>query len=216
VNNEQIKNNAGEFGAGDERVAGLLSAMKRVEAPKDFDFKVRARIAAGRPATQPSLGIPVAVRYAVPLVLLVLIGAYFGFNAFYANKQVNVPAVAESAPPVAAPVAESPSNNIIVPTANPIKEEHASVKKSESLNTSGSDTRVIKKSNFEPQSAPPLIQMGRQQKTLSPRGFNMNPGPSANTKMPDSPAQISASPAGRSIPLGPTRSPDALASRLVM
>ena len=66
MNKEPLKNDASEFGPDNENVSRLLSAMKRIEAPNDFDFKVRSRIAAGRPAARPAFGIPAAIRYAVP------------------------------------------------------------------------------------------------------------------------------------------------------
>lgn len=197
MNKEHIKNDAGEIGMVDERVSRLLSAMKRVEAPNDFDFKVRARIAAGRAVARPAFGIPVAVRYAVPLVLLVLIGAYFGFNAFNANKPVNAPVVAESVTPVtpvvAAPQTAAPSNDVIATPANPATEEHAAVRKTETVNTIvvGADP-ARKQSNVERPGSENYVDAGREGRHLYPRGFDPNAKPAANTKMPDRPAQIPA------------------------
>jgi len=192
VNKEPLKNEAGEFAAADEKVAQLLSAMKRVEAPRDFDFKVRARIAAGRPAARPAFGIPVVIRYAVPLVLLVLIGAYVGFNALYSNKQAIAPAVAETAPPVTAPVTAAPSNNVATPTADPITEEHAEVRKPELIKNTAGVTPVKKQAGVERPGSQNYVDAGKEGRHLYPNGFNPDTKPAANTKVPDRPAQIPA------------------------
>jgi len=55
----------------DESVSKLLGGLKRVDAPNDFDFRVRARIAEGKPEDT-TVSWRLAVRYAVPLVLLLL------------------------------------------------------------------------------------------------------------------------------------------------
>src|SRR5882757_9958101 len=80
----------------DEPVSKLLGGLKRVEAPNDFDFRVKARIAAGKPADRSASWLPASVRYAVPLVLLVLVGGYIAFNAFYSAKKIDAPAMAET------------------------------------------------------------------------------------------------------------------------
>jgi len=123
-----------------EPIRNLLAGLKRVEAPKDFDFHVRARIAKGRPAERTTSWLPVAVRYAVPMLLLLTIGGYFGFRSFYSNGQSNAPLVATaptvspdvSAPPVA-PVqnvpSETPSNNLVAESVEPkAPETHNDVK----------------------------------------------------------------------------------------
>ena len=139
---------------------------------------------------RPVFGIPAAVRYAVPLVLLVLVGVYLGFNAFYGNKQANVPAVAESAPPVAAPVIESPSNNVISPPVNPTTEEHVAVRKPETASNSVGDKHVKKQPNVERPGGGTYIEAVRQERKLYPRGFNPDARPPANSKMPDRAVQI--------------------------
>ena len=64
-----------------ERVSNLLGSLTRVEAPGDFDFHVRSRIAKGRPVDRKAVLLPGWVRFAVPLVLLLFVGGYFGFRA---------------------------------------------------------------------------------------------------------------------------------------
>ncbi len=76
-------------------VSRLLGGLKRVDAPGDFDFRVKARIASGRPVDRSTSWFPAAARFAVPLGLLLLIGGYFGFNGLYPAVDVDSPAVAE-------------------------------------------------------------------------------------------------------------------------
>jgi len=62
-----------------EPIANLLRDLKRVEAPKDFDFKVKARIAKG--VTPTRTGVPLWVKAATPVGLLVAIGGYLGMTS---------------------------------------------------------------------------------------------------------------------------------------
>lgn len=101
-------------------VGRLIGTLKRVQAPKDFDFHVRARIAKGRPVERRSSWLPASVRYAMPLVLLLAVGGYFGFKTMYSTGEANVPAVAyaPSDPVTVAPSrVESPGPALLVPTA---------------------------------------------------------------------------------------------------
>ncbi|MEQ1645286.1 MAG: hypothetical protein ABL959_17685 [Pyrinomonadaceae bacterium] len=107
------KNNVEDFtDAGEEKVAAMLGTLKRVDAPADFDFRVRARIAQGRPADARTSWFPTFARVAAPAVMLAAVGGYFGYNALYDTGTVNVPVVADSSPVAIAPV--------VIPTSNEI------------------------------------------------------------------------------------------------
>lgn len=63
------------------RVWLMIDEMLRVHAPSDFDFRVKARIAQGKPAASaPKSFVPV-LRYALPLGLAILVLGIFAFNA---------------------------------------------------------------------------------------------------------------------------------------
>ena len=188
MNNEPLKNDASELGPDDESVSRLLSAMKRVEAPNDFDFRVRARIAAGRPAERLAFGMPMAIRYAIPLVLVVLIGAYFGLNAFYPDKYADVPAVAEAPLSVAPPIG-APSNNAVVSPVNPATDERAVVRKPDVAVNSIGDTPVKKIRKADRPGGASYVESGRQERKLYPRGFDPNARPT-NTKAMERTVQI--------------------------
>ena len=98
--------------AGEEKVAAMLGSLKRVDAPADFDFRVRARIAQGRPAEARSSWFPTFARVAAPAMMLAAVGGYFGYNALYDSRMVNVPEVVDSAPVATAPVIAPTSNEV--------------------------------------------------------------------------------------------------------
>ncbi len=132
----------------DDKISQLLSAMPRVEAPGDFGFRVKARIAEGRPVNSQPLWLPTAIKAAVPLGLVLAIGGYVGVTSFYVtDNNPSEQAVGERVRPVivqqvpAAPAPESMvpptvvatvSNDKAVPTSpnREIAAKPASVKRS--------------------------------------------------------------------------------------
>lgn len=83
-------NESYEFvGEKDEAVRNLIAGLPRLEAPGDFDMRVRARIAAGRPAG--TSWLTPLVRVAVPAALLLAIGGYLGYYALYQNVATSEP-----------------------------------------------------------------------------------------------------------------------------
>ena len=88
---------------GEKRVADLLNSLPRVAAPGDFDMRVRARIAQGRPEDRRSW-IPRFAGVAVPAALAVAIGGYFAF----APSAPQAPVPVAEAVPVERPVENAP------------------------------------------------------------------------------------------------------------
>ncbi|HXG86070.1 MAG TPA: PDZ domain-containing protein [Pyrinomonadaceae bacterium] len=110
--------------AEDEKIRGFLGNLKRVEAPKDFDFRVKARIAQhSRAGFQPRF-LPV-LRYVLPLGLILLFSAAFVFNSVYFSDTVNVPQVAENDSPVEIKkdAGTSPANRIETTDAAALPED---------------------------------------------------------------------------------------------
>src|SRR5258706_1687753 len=102
----------------DESVSKLLGALKRIETPNDFDFRVKARIADGKPVERSASWLPASIRYTLPLVLLLLVGGYFAFNALYSAKKIDAPAVAETRTIIDTPLSEPASNKYVVLPSN--------------------------------------------------------------------------------------------------
>ncbi|MEQ1644505.1 MAG: hypothetical protein ABL959_13740 [Pyrinomonadaceae bacterium] len=96
--------------AGEEKVAAMLGSLKRVDAPADFDFRVRARIAQGRPAGARTSWFPTFARVAAPAVMLAAVGGYFGYSALYQSDEVYVAEVVESGSTINSRPASSSEN----------------------------------------------------------------------------------------------------------
>ncbi len=86
--------------AEDEKISRLIGGLKRVEAPKDFDFRLKARIAKGKPANSGSRLLP-ALRYVLPLSLAAFVFAFLVLNTVYFVDNQSVPTVAEANLPTA-------------------------------------------------------------------------------------------------------------------
>ncbi|MCC6329998.1 MAG: hypothetical protein IT174_15905 [Acidobacteria bacterium] len=62
-------------GSDEQKISAMLTGLKRVEAPKDFDFHLRARIANARPSSHQRSSLLPILKYAVPLGLFLVVGA---------------------------------------------------------------------------------------------------------------------------------------------
>jgi membrane-associated protease RseP (regulator of RpoE activity) len=81
-------------------ISRLLGSLKRVDAPGDFDFRVKARIAAGRLASG-ATWLPMTTRVAAALLVILVVG-YVGFRVFRSPAidqapVASVPVVADQA-----------------------------------------------------------------------------------------------------------------------
>lgn len=106
----------------EERVGKLLGTLPRVEAPGDFDFRVKARIAQGRPSSSGSW-LPASLKVAVPLVLLLVVG-FVGFSVLNSSGEANVPVVAEvtenRVEPLAQPFTDGQPDVVAIETSDPV------------------------------------------------------------------------------------------------
>lgn len=69
-----------ELNRDEKAIADILGGLPRVTAPNDFDFRVKARITQGVPASSRWSWVVATSRFSVPLVLLLLVGGYVGFT----------------------------------------------------------------------------------------------------------------------------------------
>lgn len=81
----------------DEKVRQMLGGLKKIDAPADFDFRLKARIAAARPEDfAPPRLFPI-LRYAAPLGLAIVVLGILVFNGLYSfDSQTISPVVAEN------------------------------------------------------------------------------------------------------------------------
>jgi membrane-associated protease RseP (regulator of RpoE activity) len=100
------------------RVWQVIDGFKPVDAPKDFDFRVKARIADAKPDDFRQPLFPI-LRYVMGLSIVGLILAFVVFNGVYSFDNKTVPAIAENnfQPPVQRenpPTLDSPSEQLAV------------------------------------------------------------------------------------------------------
>lgn len=96
MNYKNLQTDADEpenFSADDAEIRELLGGLKRVEAPNDFDFRVRARIAKSSSRDFQPRFLPV-LRYVLPLGVVLMVSAGFVFNSVYSGDSANNPIVA--------------------------------------------------------------------------------------------------------------------------
>ena len=86
--NKDLQNNTEDesLSVGDIKIRQMIKNLPRVDAPKDFDFRLKARIANAKPNSFQPRFLPV-LRYVLPLSVVVLVftfviinGVYFGGN----------------------------------------------------------------------------------------------------------------------------------------
>ncbi len=80
------------------RVWQMIDILPRVDAPVNFDFRVKARIANSKSADFQSRFFPV-LRYVMPLGVIVLLLGIIAFNANYFSYNNATPQIAKFVPP---------------------------------------------------------------------------------------------------------------------
>src|SRR5687768_9209398 len=105
-------------GSDEQKISEMLGGLKRVEAPKDFDFHLKARIANARPADYQRAGLFPILKYAVPLALFLVVGAGIFGLSFYDTGNSTVVSVSETPEPTVPPVQES-APMVTVPLVTP-------------------------------------------------------------------------------------------------
>ncbi len=94
----------------DEKIRQMLGGLKKVEAPKDFDFRLKARIAAANPKDFQPRSFP-ALRIAAPLGLGLVVFAFFVVAGLFSVNDESVPQVALDPTPNAERITDQPSEN---------------------------------------------------------------------------------------------------------
>ena len=119
MNYENSKNETEILSTDDERLREMCRTLKKVEAPKDFDFKLKARIANANPTDfQPRFGF--AFRYALPALLLIFVFALLAYNGGFLSSN-DKPFVVDSSttPPNPALPQNSMVSSLSTPEPNP-------------------------------------------------------------------------------------------------
>lgn len=129
-------------GSDEQKISEMLSGLKRVEAPKDFDFHLKARLANARPADhRPSSFFPI-LKYVMPLALFLFVGAGVFFVRSY-NPAPNPDIVGQpSTPAIATPAASSGTEPVQPPAdIEPDRPQFIASEKPESTRRTSPETR---------------------------------------------------------------------------
>ncbi len=81
----------------DGKIRQMIKSLRKVDAPKDFDFRLKARIANARPSDFQPRFLP-ALRYVLPSSVVVLIFAFVIFNSVYFPDNQQVAEIAPQTP----------------------------------------------------------------------------------------------------------------------
>jgi len=99
MKHQDFPNNTGEIlSLEDEKIRNMIGDLKRVNAPKDFDFRLKARIANATSTDFQPRFLPV-LRYILPLSTILVIFAFVVLNGLYFPDNQAVSQVAETVPP---------------------------------------------------------------------------------------------------------------------
>jgi len=184
----------------DEKLSRLIGSLKRVEAPKDFDFHLKARIANAKPSEFQPRFMPV-LRYVLPLSVAVFILAFIIFNgAFFVDNQ-SAPMVAENNSPApvqaqilpnadlpfapqvetGSAVLQKPENGTPVEIAIPSKsapknKETVVANKSQliAVKSEKTTTNVLPKADEPEDSGNSRVSASTGTKVITPQGINLN------------------------------------------
>ena len=178
---EKIKETDTEILSPDERkISEMLGNLRMIGAPKDFDHRLKARIANSSPVRHNSAGFLPVLRYVLPLGLFFVIGATLIWNNSLNIDQDNVPSIAETTQPVApvitAPLqADASSRGIETSSVQPNISNSSPVKIEEVIarQPKTSARKIEKNSGTDNRSFD--IALGQAPKPILPKGFDTEP-----------------------------------------
>lgn len=98
--------------ADEQKIAQMLGGLRRVEAPGDFEFRVKARIAKGAPSESGPAPLFGKFKYFAPLALAMIVAGFIGFSDLM-SPRVNNETTLANAPRAASPSANDQSENFV-------------------------------------------------------------------------------------------------------
>jgi hypothetical protein len=185
---------------GEKKIAEMLSSLRRVDAPGNFDARVRARIASERVSEVASAWTLHLIRISAPLAaaIVLAVGGYFIFTSINTGRN-DAPAVVEVQPQTENPIVEQPSSN----TETTQSANRTTLKPSDELvaeNNNPATTNDNVKPNGPNSTDPDPVKdrptggstdlAVRESQKIFPRGVNPNAKAPANAKGFDPNARI--------------------------
>jgi len=154
----------------DEKIRQMLGNLERIDAPKDFDFRLKARIANAKPEDFRPRLFPI-LRYAAPLGLAIIVLAVVVINGLYSFDNNSVASVnSEIAKPltenIGLPDSSQPGNLVATNNLRTTNTENPSA------NVENNEKNEIKpfQKNLE------FVSNTRKPKNDTPKTANNNPG----------------------------------------
>ena len=134
---QEIKNEPEILSADEQKLREMCLSLKRIDVPGNFDFRLKARIAAAKKSDfQPRFGF--AFRYALPAFALIFAFVFFAYNSgFFASENKTV--VAENSP---AKINESPQTTLVPDSSAPVSDDKT-INNSATANTNSAIAKVI-------------------------------------------------------------------------
>ncbi len=176
----------------DAQVSVLLRSLPRADAPKDFEFKVKARITQTAPTASSRPGYIKAIGYSAPFILLLMVAAVFLIRQPESGQEVIAsqtspgPSIQEAAP---SPFPEAPavvaSNPSAVSKAPDVAKAISTPGIPEPLTRS---TRAAANDNSQPGGS--YDTSASQANTILPRGFPQKPFVKRSNARPPSVANV--------------------------
>ena len=106
--------------ADEQKVREMCLSLKKIEAPKDFDFKLKARIAKANPRDfRPRFGF--AFRYALPVLAMVFVLGFLAYSSGMFSFSKNNLTIAENSPEIKNP--SLPQNTLASAITSPKEPE---------------------------------------------------------------------------------------------
>jgi hypothetical protein len=180
MNYEHPKNEPESLSADEQKLREFCCSLEKVEAPKDFDFKVKARIANAKPRDfQPRFAF--ALRYAVPALALILVFGLLAYNSgIWSSNDKPFVVENQNAPPnpilppngaavnFSTPEQTTNSNSTVLPaTPNSLKVPENELAAGNSKSPKAAKKRELKNDNFNGSGTSTF----RIAEVIQPKGF---------------------------------------------
>lgn len=177
---------------GERKIAAMLTSLKRVDAPGDFDTRVRARIASERVSEGASAWATNLVRIgaSVAAAIVIGLGGYLVFTSINTGQD-DVPAVAGTQPVIQPPIVAPPTppatddnqaeDRIIVNPSGEMMADKINADRPDDLVRNETKKTSANTNKDRPTGGSTELAV-RESKNIFPRGLNPNARPPANAK----------------------------------
>lgn len=176
--------------ADDQKLRQMCKDLKKINAPKNFDFHLKARIAKANADDFQTASLIPFLRYFLPFSVVVLLAVFVGFNIFLTTgnsadsefvKLENQPKQIQENPVVNPKVEKTVSSNILPITANFVaNEEKSTVQTNIEKRNSNTEAATVQsnKKDIQPKSKENEIQSRdsavKDPKIFTPKGIFPN------------------------------------------